>query len=421
MTAAAPALSHASANRALNVALAAAAVWLGVFLSGFVLSEPAPYELVMAVLIGVWIMLGMTIPRSVMTLLVLLVLFNVGGVIATTQLQQWGEAIMYVTVSLFLAVTSVFFASLIAARPEMLRVIFSGWTAGAVVTGMAGIVGYFGVASDAFTLYGRAKGMFEDPNVLAPFLIMPTLWCLYTIMTGRLRRIVLTMPALTVLLLAEFLSFSRAGWGMLVVSAALLAMGLYLGSASGRFRLRIVMMSVFAFAAAVAIVAIVLQIDAVQDLFSQRAHLLQDYDAARMGRFQRHWLGYIASTEKPLGIGPHQFGLIYGEDPHNIWLKALFAYSWLGFAAYVTMVMLTLGGGFRILFRDRPWRPYLLCAYITFFGHVVIGNVIDTDHWRHFYVLVGIIWGCIALEARHVREREKEGMVGAAGFEPTTP
>lgn len=120
------------------------------------------------------------------------------------------------------------------------------------------------------------------------------------------------------------------------------------------------MMSVFAFAAAVAIVAIALQIDAVRDLFTQRAHLLQDYDAARMGRFQRHWIGYMAAMEKPFGIGPHQFGLIYGEDPHNIWLKALFAYSWLGFAAYVTMIILTLGGGFRILFRDRPWQPYLL-------------------------------------------------------------
>jgi sugar phosphate permease len=80
-----------------------------------------------------------------------------------------------------------------------------------------------------------------------------------------------------------------------------------------------------------------------------------------------------------------------------------------------------LGGGFRILFRDRPWQPFLLCAYITFFGHVVIGNVIDTDHWRHFYVLLGIIWGCIALEAQTHAAREEEEMVGAAGFEPTTP
>ena len=31
------------------------------------------------------------------------------------------------------------------------------------------------------------------------------------------------------------------------------------------------------------------------------------------------------------------------------------------------------------------------------------GNVIDTDHWRHFYLLLGIVWGCGALEWRHRR------------------
>ncbi len=114
-------------------------------------------------------------------------------------------------------------------------------------------------------------------------------------------------------------------------------------------------------------------------------------------------MGLMLATQKPFGIGPLEFGHLFGEDTHNIWLKALFDYSWLGFAAYVTMTMVTLAAGFRILFRDRPWQPYLLCAYIVYFGHVAIGNVIDTDHWRHFYLLLGIIWGCIALEAQHAR------------------
>ena len=30
-------------------------------------------------------------------------------------------------------------------------------------------------------------------------------------------------------------------------------------------------------------------------------------------------------------------------------------------------------------------------------------RVIDTDHWRHFYLLIGLIWGAIALEYRHQR------------------
>ena len=38
------------------------------------------------------------------------------------------------------------------------------------------------------------------------------------------------------------------------------------------------------------------------------------------------------AREKPLGIGPFAFARLLGEDPHNIWLKALMAYGWLGFA-----------------------------------------------------------------------------------------
>ena len=61
----------------------------------------------------------------------------------------------------------------------------------------------------------------------------------------------------------------------------------------------------------------------------------------------------------------------------------------------------TLAAGFRILFRRRPWQPYLLVAYVVFVGHVALGTIIDTDHWRHFYLLLGLIRGAIALEYRH--------------------
>ncbi|MEM9574260.1 MAG: hypothetical protein AAF870_03405, partial [Pseudomonadota bacterium] len=148
---------------------------------------------------------------------------------------------------------------------------------------------------------------------------------------------------------------------------------------------------------------VALQIDSVRDLFLTRAQLVQEYDGARLGRFARHWLGFAKALEHPFGIGILEFGKIFGEDPHNIWLKALFDYSWLGFAAYVALMVWTLIAGFKILFRNRIWQPFLLCAYIVFVGHIIIGNVIDTDHWRHFFLLLGIIWGCVAAEANHQR------------------
>jgi hypothetical protein len=66
LTGAALYVSHETANRALNQP-GNASIWLGVFLSGFVLFEPAPYEIFVALLIGLWTITGaLTIPRSVM-------------------------------------------------------------------------------------------------------------------------------------------------------------------------------------------------------------------------------------------------------------------------------------------------------------------------------------------------------------------
>ena len=65
------------------------------------------------------------------------------------------------------------------------------------------------------------------------------------------------------------------------------------------------------------------------------------------------------------------------------------------------MTWITLGIGFKLLFRKRPWQQFLVCAYAVYVAHVFVGNIIDTDHWRHFYLLLGIIWGSYALEKRH--------------------
>lgn len=180
------------------------------------------------------------------------------------------------------------------------------------------------------------------------------------------------------------------------------ALVLFVRNPSPKFRLRIIIIkSGLAVALIVVAILIALQAPSVSELFTSRAQLVQDYDEAQFGRFARHWYGMLVSIDHPLGIGPLEFGPVFGEDTHNIWLKASLDYGWIGFISYLTLTMLTLGLGLRILFRARPWQPYMLCAYLVYVAHVAIGNIIDTDHWRLFWLLVGIIWGCVALEMRH--------------------
>ena len=386
------------------------AIALGIFLSGFVISEPAPYELFMVGLIGLFGIFGaLRISAGTAPLLVLLLLFNAGGLVSLTQMADLKDAPLYIAVSVFLALTAVFYAAVIEADWRRLRLIFNAYTCAALATGLLGILGYFNAfpGAHSFTLYERAKGAFQDPNVFGPFLTLPAVYLIQRLVTERLVTAPWKLMALGVLTLAVFLSFSRAAWGIFGFSIMLSVGFMLLKERSAAFRLKIAGIVLFGVVLMAIVVLIALQSEQVSNLFFERAQIVQSYDSARLGRFARHILGFQMAMEHPLGIGPLVFGPIYGEDTHNIWLKALLDYSWLGFAAYLLFTFATLGLGLKIILRDRPWQPFLMAAYSVFIGHVAIGNVIDTDHWRHFYLVTGIIWGCIALERRWQRERRE--------------
>ncbi|MGD9915419.1 MAG: O-antigen ligase family protein [Rhizobiaceae bacterium] len=399
-------LPRAAVNAKAIALITGAAVGLGVFLSGFVINEPAPYELFMTALIAVWAFAGLRLSRFVMPLLILLVVFNIGGVLSMSFMDDMARSPvyppLYIAVSLFLAFTAVFIAAAVEVRPALYSVMFRAWIVSACLTSFLGIAGYFHAfpGADIFTRYDRAAGAFEDPNVFGPFLVLPGIYLLQRIILDPVRMLLYSVPLLLILG-GLFLSFSRGAWGLYLASAVLLVGCLFLQSSSGRFRLRVAVMTIAAVTLLVLALLIALQIPAISDLFTTRAQLVQDYDGARLGRFARYGIGFGMAAENPFGIGPLMFGQLLGEDTHNIWLKALMDYGWLGFACWLTMVLWTIVGGFRILFRDRPWQPYLLCAYVVFVGHVFLGTFIDTDHWRHFYLLIGMVWGAMGLEYRH--------------------
>ncbi|TKT81494.1 O-antigen ligase family protein [Aquamicrobium sp. LC103] len=398
--------------------LAASAVFFGVFLSGFVVNEPSPYELYMVPLIAVWCLFGLPISRHAGVLMAIFTVYCVGGLFSMAQMADLYDTPIYLAVTLFLALTSVFFAAVTRAQPWLFRPIFHGWVAAALVTGTLGICGYFNLfpGAEMFTRYDRAMGAFKDPNVFGPFLALPGIYLLYLVLTGDPRKLPLHAAMLLVIVAAIFLSFSRGAWGLFVISAMLMVAALFLQSNSGLFRLRIVLMTTFAFLLLTVAILVALQLPGVGDFFSARAQLVQEYDGGHLGRFARFGIGFQMATEHPFGIGPLMFGRMLGEDTHNIWLKSLMDYGWIGFAAYVGLILGTLVGGFRILFRDRPWQPYLMCAYVVFLGHIGLGTVIDMDHWRHFYLLIGLIWGCFGLEQRHqARLARKTGPSPADG------
>ncbi len=171
---------------------------------------------------------------------------------------------------------------------------------------------------------------------------------------------------------------------------------MFMTTSSRRFRGRILTYTVVAVIGIAALLALLLSFSAVSNLFAERAALVQDYDAGPGGRFGRHIAGLLALFDYPNGVGPLQFSRHFGEDPHNDYINAFFAAGWIGGITYPILVVITLIVGFRAILVLTPWQPFLIAVYATYFGLVCEGFIIGTDHWRHNYLLLGLVWGLAA-------------------------
>jgi len=138
-----------------------------------------------------------------------------------------------------------------------------------------------------------------------------------------------------------------------------------------------------------------LSLDQVYNLFEERASLMQNYDAGHTGRFGRHILGAMMILDYPFGIGPLQFSKYLSEDPHNSFLLSFTAGGWLGGASFLALVLVTLWIGLRHVFIRAPWQATLIAVYAVFVGEVGESYFIDVQHWRHYYLIIGVVWGLV--------------------------
>lgn len=371
-----------------------------VFLGAFVIVEPAPYELALVVLTVGWVIAGLRVDRYLLPLLLLLVTYVVGGLIGLTMVESFGDPIVYIGTTTLLAASAILFAAIIAVDPgRRFQVVINAYVIGAVAASVIGILGYFS-GSEFFTLYGRARGTFQDPNVFGPFLVLPFSYLIYSIFTAEARRPLLNAACAFVMLIALFLTFSRAAWGMTAFVVPLVAVIAFVNHRNGTARARLILYATVGAVLGGVAIAVVVSLPGTSDLFAERAQLVQTYDAGAYGRFERQLQGFLLILERPFGVGPFQFAEIFGGDEHNMWLKGFTVYGWLGGFAYIALVVWTVVITIPLLFKRRPWQPIIICAFSAYLGHLIVHNVIDNDHWRHLFLIYGILWGGYVAERR---------------------
>jgi len=381
-------------------ALQRALVWLVGASGAVVFIEPSPYEVVTLAAIIMFFATGLRLRLVFMPLLLLLVLLNVGYSIGAIPFIEQSEVANWIATSWYMAVTVIFFAMVVSedteARLDMLR---RGLIVGGMIAAISGIAGYFNLipgGHDLLTLYERARGTFKDPNVLGAFLILPALFALQSVVSDRLGKSFRSTVALGIMALAILLAFSRAAWGGLAITSGFMLALMVLTSPSRAQRSRIIVMSVVAVIVVVMLLAVLLSFDSVGEMFRQRASFDQSYDEGRFGRFGRHILGADMALDLPFGIGPLQFHNYFPEDTHNSYLNAFMSGGWLAGVCYPALVFITVIMGFRHVFVRVPWQRAYLAIFSAFLGTVGESFVIDTDHWRHFWMMLGAMWGMFA-------------------------
>jgi hypothetical protein len=387
------------------LALQRALMWLIGLSAAIVFIEPSPYELVTLVAAIVFVATGLRLRLAFVPLLLLLFLLNIGYTICAIPLTDQSAVVNWIATSWYMATTVMFFAMALsvdtAERLDMLR---RGLIAGGLIAAASGIAGYFRLIPgehDLLTLYGRARGTFKDPNVLSAFLILPTLFALQSVVSDRPGKSLRSVITLGILMLAILLAFSRAAWGGIVLTSAFMLGLMVLTAESRAQRTRIIVTALIAALAVALLVAVLLSFNSVDDMFRQRASFEQSYDEGRFGRFGRHILGAQMALDLPFGIGPLQFHNYFPEDTHNSYLNAFMSGGWISGVCYPALVFITAILGFRFIFVRVPWQRTYLAIFAAYLGTVGENFVIDTDHWRHFWMMLGAMWGMFVAAQRY--------------------
>lgn len=261
-----------------------------------------------------------------------------------------------------------------------------------VVASILGTIGFL-LQTDLLTWDGRAKGLIDDPNMYGSFLIPAVIFCAYFLFRPR-RSTVLLIVALAIVLLGIVLSFSR-----IAQVATVFCLTAYVVFQNRRRPERLWLMVGGFVAIGVVLVAVVtLAPSEFSEKFLDRLTIAKSYDVGETGRYTRYLLVLPMILQNPLGLGVLQLEKIFPEPIHNIWLSSFVNYGWL--AGFTWIVLVVASVVVSVLNYRRTKDDLTIVLLISLFGIVMCTSLHEGEHWRHLWLLFGLVWGFCALNFR---------------------
>jgi O-antigen ligase len=368
-----------------------AAVALGFLTLGIVLVEPAPVDGVMAIVMAVGLVTGRFDLRSApLWANGLIGLFLVLNLLSCVEAVDPGRAARFMTVTVYLCLLGLWTAGYVRTTPRA-RLVLLLWLGGALVSAivatLALYVAFPGSTHLTNSFGDRAKALFKDANVYGPFLVPVAILVLHELLEPRLLRIgrTLKLLALAILVLGVTVSYSRAAWLNLGV-AVLVMLSVMPLRRGGTRRAGALLLTIVACLGAA---AVTVALTGSSSFFEQRASV-QSYDTQRFGA-QRS--GIEISESHPIGIGPGQFELASPVSAHSTYVRALAEEGVLGLAAIGALLIGTLVVAGRNVVLGRSTAGLSSTALLAAWTGLLANSVfVDTLHWRHLWILAGLIW-----------------------------
>jgi O-antigen ligase len=193
--------------------------------------------------------------------------------------------------------------------------------------------------------------------------------------------------------LGFLVGFSRGAIGNLAIAALIFfALKFSLKPTLTLFVKYVVYGSIMLLASVVFIIA-ALQTEKVGSMLEERAKLVQSYDTGSGGRFDIQKKTLVQGLSDPLGLGPGEEVLEFGIEPHNVYLYILSENGWLGLIGFSAFILAGIRIGITCLNRCRDISDEFLIIFTVTLATALQSLLIDSIHWRHLFVLNGVLWG----------------------------
>ncbi|RAS84343.1 hypothetical protein A3863_24390 [Priestia endophytica] len=362
------------------------ALWMVMATSGIVIFEPAPIDLGIIFLFMVGILFAkVSIRNSLSSLYMLLFAMIITNLVPLLLAGDKIIGIKYFAITLYLMLSWLFFIGLVNVYGDRaVKVIFSGYTFAALLSAMLGILAYLSLipSGDMFLKFGRATGLFKDPNVYGPFMIPIVLYALVKLEDVKKTYRFWWILVIILASLAILLSYSRAAWGSYI--AALVVYSVI------RFWIKPNIKLIFSVIVMGGIISIglmyLLSIPQIQkDMTNRFAY--QEYDN---DRFAHQDEALQIALSHPLGKGPGQAELVLNYATHNSYLRIWLENGYLGLLFYLLLIISSIFRSIKYALKTK--NPLYALAAASIVAVVINSFVVDVVHWRHFWLVLSIPW-----------------------------